>query len=329
MEGNSNTNPPTQFIGNIDSTDLVFKTNNSERLRIKGNGNMQVNGWTGTGFKLDSISNKSYKFLLVDEMGNCAPPIDIDPAKPAPSQCDYSFYPPIPWTTNGNFIEPTEFGILGTCNRKELKFMTSGELRGVITVDGKYGIGTLTPQHKLEVDYGNILIKGSSNFTQDYNKAALYLGDTNHSIKSIHGKGVLIRTFDVTNGIFLQQGSGNVGIGTLLETNPHGYKLAVNGSIGAREVFVEIDKPENTWPDYVFEKKYDLLPLAEVEKYINKHNHLPDVPSASEVEKNGLALGSNQALLLKKIEELTLYVIELNKKNEQLQKEVCDLKKSK
>jgi len=79
-----------------------------------------------------------------------------------------------------------------------------------------------------------------------------------------------------------------------------------------------------------------LMPLTEVEKYINEYGHLPGVPSASEVEKDGVALGNSQALLLQKIEELTLYIIEMNKQMESLKKqnfmlldEEDNLKKSK
>jgi hypothetical protein len=82
-----------------------------------------------------------------------------------------------------------------------------------------------------------------------------------------------------------------------------------------------------SWADYVFEKEYQLLSLKEVEAYIQINKHLPGVPSAKEVETNGLDVGNNQAILLKKIEELTLYLIEQNKKGETLQKRIDLLEK--
>lgn len=97
--------------------------------------------------------------------------------------------------------------------------------------------------------------------------------------------------------------NGNVGIGTKNPTE----KLSVNGKIRAKEIKVE----SGPWPDYVFKKDYKLPSLSDVEKHINEKGHLPEVPSAKEVEEEGIALGANQALLLKKIEELTLYLIEL------------------
>ena len=115
---------------------------------------------------------------------------------------------------------------------------------------------------------------------------------------------------------------GRVAIGT---TNPGSFKLAVDGRIGAREIQVTLANP---FPDYVFASSYRLRSLASLENYINQNKHLPNVPSAAEVEKNGgIELGQMNTKLLEKIEELTLYVIEINKKVEKLEKENEALKK--
>jgi hypothetical protein len=109
---------------------------------------------------------------------------------------------------------------------------------------------------------------------------------------------------------------GFVGIGTSVNpapTDPQ-LKLAVNGNIYAQKLKIT----QQGWPDYVFEPTYKLMPLSELEEYIYKNKHLPDVPSAVEVETKGLDLGDNQTILLKKIEELTLYVIELKKEVDEL-----------
>ncbi|HMG68470.1 MAG TPA: hypothetical protein VK588_12320, partial [Chitinophagaceae bacterium] len=115
--------------------------------------------------------------------------------------------------------------------------------------------------------------------------------------------------------------AGSVGIGT---NAPGPYKLAVEGTIGARKIKVT---QANPWADYVFEKDYQLPSLKEIETYIQQYKHLPEVPSAQEVNRDGLDLGDNQAMLLKKIEELTLYVIDINKKLEKLSIENSELKK--
>ncbi|MFL9485768.1 hypothetical protein ACI6Q2_23520, partial [Chitinophagaceae bacterium LWZ2-11] len=108
-------------------------------------------------------------------------------------------------------------------------------------------------------------------------------------------------------GVFLVD--GNVGIGT---TNTGSNKLAVEGTIGARKLKITQVTP---WPDYVFDSAYTLTPLAQVEQFIKDYKHLPGVPSAKEVANRGLDVGDNQAVLLKKIEELTLYMIEMKKEN--------------
>ena len=94
-----------------------------------------------------------------------------------------------------------------------------------------------------------------------------------------------------------------------------------------QDAFILVFFKARSWADYVFQPQYKLKSLREVEAFIREHKHLPDVPSAMEVEGNGIDLGENQATLLKKIEELTLYMIELNKKVEALSAENKELKK--
>ncbi|NKI27094.1 hypothetical protein HCG49_11015 [Arenibacter sp. 6A1] len=108
----------------------------------------------------------------------------------------------------------------------------------------------------------------------------------------------------------------NVGIGTL---NTQGYRLAVDGNVIAEEIKVELSQ---NWPDFVFEKKYVLPSLEEVEKHILENGHLENIPSAKEVaESGGILLGEMNAKLLQKIEELTLYSIQQEKKIKKLQEE--------
>lgn len=101
--------------------------------------------------------------------------------------------------------------------------------------------------------------------------------------------------------VFRVTEDGNVGIGTTTPTE----KLEVNGAIRAREVKLET----TNWPDYVFEPGYELESLEEIEKFIQSESHLPEIPSAEEIEANGVQLGEMNKLLLKKIEELTLHTI--------------------
>ncbi len=148
-----------------------------------------------------------------------------------------------------------------------------------------------------------------------------HIGDNGNILKTIMGgTSAGIGTFSNTNmrifsnsnsAIFIAAATGNVGIGT---NNPT-YKLSVLGNIRSTEVVVETG-----WADYVFDKNYQLKPLYEVEAFIQQNNHLPNIPTAAEIEKNGLHLGDTQKRMMEKIEELTLYLI-------QQQKEIDTLKK--
>jgi hypothetical protein len=122
------------------------------------------------------------------------------------------------------------------------------------------------------------------------------------------------------NGTGLNYFKGNVGIGT---DDTKGYRLAVNGDAVFTKVKV---KPFGNWPDYVFHSTYRLRSLSEVAQYIQQHHHLPEVPSAEEVKNNGLDVGDNQAVLLKKIEELTLYIIHQNKQIEDQERSIREQK---
>jgi hypothetical protein len=112
---------------------------------------------------------------------------------------------------------------------------------------------------------------------------------------------------------------GRVGIGT---ANPT-YPLSVNGQIQAKEIRVETG-----WSDYVFDRKYKLPSLNEVEKYIQQYQHLPGIPSAEEISKNGLPVAEVNTKMMAKIEELTLYLIELKKIVEKQEKQIAKLTRS-
>ncbi len=118
---------------------------------------------------------------------------------------------------------------------------------------------------------------------------------------------------------------GNVGIGTETHIDPvdnQEYKLSVDGKIRADAI-----KVYTTWADYVFENNYNLLSLEEVDTFIKKNGHLKDIPSAAVVENNGIDLGNMNKLLLQKIEELTLYLIDHQNTINKLQEDIKTLKK--
>lgn len=120
--------------------------------------------------------------------------------------------------------------------------------------------------------------------------------------------------------------NGVVGIGNttdLASTSTAPYKLFVEGGIRTRKL--KVDATGTGWPDYVFEPSYGLRSLSSLEAFIKANKHLPDVPSADDVNKDGVDVGDVQATLLKKVEELTLYVIEQDKKQELLTKQLEEM----
>lgn len=115
----------------------------------------------------------------------------------------------------------------------------------------------------------------------------------------------------VNKNIYMVESGGNVGVGT---TSPN-ERLTVNGTIYGKEVKVDLSVPG---PDYVFDEHYNLVSLDEIKAYIEKNKHLPEVPSAKEMEANGIRLSEMNMILLKKVEELTLHIIELKEEVEKL-----------
>lgn len=132
-----------------------------------------------------------------------------------------------------------------------------------------------------------------------------------------------IRTNGIKRATFKKSGLidfvGPVNIGTLFATATP-YMLTVNGRIGAREIKVSIQNP---WPDYVFNKNYKLQSLENIEIYVNKYKHLPNIPSGDDLKKEELSLdlAQMQGLQMEKIEELYLHLIQLNKDIKELKKE--------
>ncbi len=132
--------------------------------------------------------------------------------------------------------------------------------------------------------------------------------------------------WNLVDGRVQNTNNGKVVIGTGINSFPDGFQLFVKGGILTERVRVAVANSDR-WADYVFKKGYQLMPLRDVEKFIKHHQHLPNVPSAEEMTKNGLDVMETSAKLMEKIEELMLYTIEANKKIEALEVKVNALEK--
>ncbi len=225
----------------------------------------------------------------------------------------------------------------GTSENNDIRFQTSGENRLAIKAGGNVGIGTTSPtgdgltvvggdsgQDFLTLERPNI---GKFRFNSGGYSTRMTIGSNNVDRFTL-GWDNSEAGFAISNDIefathehaFFIKNTGNVGIGT---TDPDA-KLTVKGNIKSKEIKVEVNAGEG--PDYVFEEDYNLRSLEETEEYIKAYKHLPEVPSAKVMESEGLNLKEMNLMLLQKIEELTLHMIEQNKEIESLKTEVQNLK---
>jgi len=247
-------------------------------------------------------------------------------------------------TSNFGSFQPNGLNITADNTSGVIRMFTGGSAVGNqrlhIDASGRVGIGTSSPnailhiadaEHPAQITMG--VNAGSGGYT------ALITG-----LSAVSGGYVVLQAIKSSGtnwgDIIMNPNGGNIGVNTAspsekLDINGNmktsGYaligatqlpaadaRLAVNGTIYSTKVKVT----HTGWADYVFQPSYRLRPLSEIEQYIKQYGHLPEVPSTEEVQKDGLDIGDNQATLLKKIEELTLYIIELHNEVEDLKKEL-------
>lgn len=193
-------------------------------------------------------------------------------------------------------------------------------------------------ENKLELrEYGDILFSAGSTSGQEtdrmFIKANGFVGiGTSNPLSNLHVAGDAMFSRPGGSILYIQTPAsdariyapgknilfpeGNIGIGTYNPTR----KLSVNGTILTKEVIVST--ASSYWPDYVFEKDYNLMSLSDLTKYIQENKHLPDISSASEIEKDGIPVGEMQKKQMAKIEELTLYIIQLEKRISDLEAKI-------
>jgi hypothetical protein len=296
----------SSFIGTKNAACFRLKSNNLERMRISANGNiglgtaipterLDVNGnisLTGDLIFKGYINTQdtNLRLLSVNKDGvTSTQSLSFVRDFPYIGDCYQKLY-----SLDGGFTYvPVTMASWANRVSGSKSILYTGS-----TCASWVGIGTDNPNTRLEVvgdgHFATSLYVGTLDLNQ---KSGLYIEN-----KTLAGGQKLFN-----NLLLVKNSSGN----KILQLND-------NGLLQTREIVTDTD----VWPDYVFEKEYNLKPLYEVKSFINKHGHLPNVPKASEITENGINLGNMAKVTMEKVEELTLYLIQQQELLEKQQKQL-------
>ena len=183
----------------------------------------------------------------------------------------------------------------------------------VISEDGFVGIGHSNPETRLHIDGGSDVGNASGGY--------LELGLTSSTNIGIDNNEIQARNDGVVSRLVLNNGGGPVQVGSAV--TPTGYSFSVNGKAICEELKIQAS---SNWPDNVFGDQYALKSFDDLRNFIGTHHHLPNIPDAASIEKNGIEIGDMQKRMMEKIEELTLYVLQLEEKYDLVKSELDTLK---
>jgi hypothetical protein len=315
MNGNTGTNPATQFIGTVDNQDFSLRTYNQERLRIKANGELKINSLAGTGDR----------DLFVTANG-------IIQAKPIAY-----------WTITGNAAIDETQHFIGPLNNQDFIFKTGDATNGTFKEKMRISKGTeisffngTSSQYDndqfqiIQTPVGNptgihparrgILIDkdpgGLFNFyIHSWKTDAAF----NFNLIDANNNNTIVNLMSISK-------NGCVGIGVSpTANNASAYKLVVGGKVGVKD---DVYVTSNTvWPDYVSYKDYKLPPLSDIVNYFKEHNHFEGFPTAKEIETGGQPVATIQNKQQEKLEQAYLYLIKHDQRLEALEKQNALLKK--
>lgn len=360
MSGNANLQSD-QFLGTTDETDLVLKANGQAQLRLGADGVTEVMGalkapalseadttWMSTAKALVIGTDGILKRVGFGEISNH--PVDGPCAKGINADGSTFYIPtwvngpgkiwtsaPCPANVGIGTDDPVaKLDVRGQTYSQTLSVNTNAQDAKVTIKGGQSGtqnqfkaleVQNTDGEAALQVFNNGKTVVGSGTFIQTGDRASIYLGNqTDHYISAIHGKGLSFSTYGAVDAMVIEQGTGRVMIGDRTIVNgPHtDSKLSVDGKIIGRELFIHNEQSIWGWPDYVFDDSYDLRSIEELKEFIESNNHLPGVADAKTIQENGIGFSSTAISLLEKVEELSLYVIQLNEKIKELEKKLED-----
>jgi hypothetical protein len=295
MTGNTGSNPANQFIGTTDYTDLVFKTYNSERLKIQANGQVKINGTLNVNDSITLNNNRQIGYRAAQ-----------------------NGYPEIMSFGKAPFLLPSSITF---CNTPSLNSQLINQFAGTIQLYGNSASNGNLSVMEVGFDGASSIIDATGSAANPYNRLLLnyYCGHDVFVGNNTSGDLTANHNFFVNGmvGIGIDPTNLNVALGA----TP--YKLLVAGKMGANEIWCSPGTSTSPWPDYVFNKDYKMLPLSDLENYLKKFNHLPGVSSAKDINvQDKINIVEMQKKQQEKMEELYLYIVQLKKEIDGLKKEI-------
>ena len=307
MHGNAGTDPNVNYIGSSDNRDVVLKSNGTDRLRLLSNGDIHMNSLTNEIGLLFRGPDGILKIGDGDNSNDATPCWDDTRSSPY-------------WRTNGNMfgnICPNTDLVLGTKSNRRFDIITNDIRRIRVNADGQVAIG-----EDLSNPYNG---QGRLSIQQGWGNWLAFHHSSNTGFWSFHNGqfedriSLMYKASSTAEPIYpiTVHSNGKVAIGTNVVTlTDWNYGLYVHDGILTERVKVALRDGE--WSDFVFHPNYSLMSFDELKKFIEDNGHLPGVPSECEMIENGLDVAKSDAILLMKIEELTLYILELSRQIEDL-----------
>ena len=274
---------------------LRVRTDGATRLFVAANGDVGVRtAAPQAALHVNPFANTTG--FIVDRPGSSDPAITVDDDGDV---------------TIGEVVNTiAELNVNAPSGQHPLAVKVQGTTEVIVTSSGNLGVGNVNPTAPIHVMGGNdASLTGGGN---------LICGPTTGANIVMDGNEIMARNNQIASVLHLNAQGGAVAIGGQNITIPNDAALAVDGKILCEELEVKLS---GDWPDYVFADDYELTPLPVLEQTIREQKHLPNIPSAATVEQDGIVVGQMQARMLRKIEELTLYVIELDKQNRSMQQD--------